>query len=194
MHMAARHRPRAWIGRAAVLAVAILLWQVSTTQSGYSYAELVVFAGPAMVLAIAGNWASAAFRHDGWNWTRALRAAVLGAILLPPMLAAAIALFSAWNGSAVLLTFILGAWLALGTGVFIASVRALFGDFKRARSGEPEPDPGAARLRRRRTSLSARLFRDGQVRRSGGLRALSRVGSDIKLRRFQRRRRVDTFP
>lgn len=135
--MAVRHRAPTWIGRIAVLAAAVVLWGVSTTQSGYSYAELLVFAGPAMVLAIAGNWASAAFHHDGWNWSRALRAAMLGAILLPPVIAAGIAFFSAWNDSAVLLTFILGAWLALGAGVLVAAVRALWFDVRRSRRGEP---------------------------------------------------------
>jgi len=133
------HRPRArlWLGRITVVAVAFGLWTISTRQSGYTYVELLVFAGPAVVLAVAANWAAAAFGRDEWRWTGAMRAAGLGAILLPPVIAAAIAFFSAWNQTAVLLTFILGAWLALGAGLLVASVRALWLDVRRSRRGAP---------------------------------------------------------
>lgn len=137
--MVHRQRARIWIGRLAVLAVACALWSISTTQSGYTYLELLVFAGPAMVLAVAATWAAAIFRRDAWAWTSALRAALLGAVVLPPAIAAGIAFFAAWNDNAVLLTFILGAWLALAGGLLVASVRALWSDVRRRRPGARAP-------------------------------------------------------
>ena len=111
------HRVPVWTGRVIGLVVAVTLWGVSTTQSGYSIVELLVFAGPGIVLAIAANWAASAFSRDTWSWSDALRASGLGAVFLPPIIAAGIAFFSAWNTNAVVLTFILGAWLALAAGV-----------------------------------------------------------------------------
>lgn len=131
--MPRRHRARRWVGLASALVVALLSWAIATTQSGFSYVELFAFAGPAVVLAIAASWAACTFRRDVWSWARATRAALLGAALLPPLIAAAIAFFSAWNGSAVLLTFVVAAWIALGAGVLVAAVRALWADIRRPR-------------------------------------------------------------
>lgn len=134
------YRARGWAGLIAALIVAVPLWAITTTQSGFSYVELVVFTGPAVVLAVSASWAARAFRRDGWSWVRAARAAVGGALLLPPAIAGGIAFFSAWNGSAVLLTFVVAAWLALGAGVLVAAVRALWADVSQSRRG------GSARL------------------------------------------------
>jgi len=133
--MARRSRGRVWARRATVLTLAVALWSVTTSRSGYTLLELLVFVGPATVLAIGASWAAAAFRRDAWAWRRAARAAALGAILLPPALAAAIAFFSAWNDGAVLLTFILGAWFFLGAGLLVAAVRALRNDLSPSRRG-----------------------------------------------------------
>lgn len=151
--MARRHGNPAWIGRAAALALALLLWLISTTQSGFSYVELLVFSGPAIVLAIAASWASCAFRRDAWTWARAARAAAIGAVMLPPVIAAGIAFFSAWNGSAVLVTFLVAAWLALGAGVLVAAIRALWIDVRQSRRG------GSARLVLLRPSRATRAPR-----------------------------------
>jgi len=153
LRMAHRRRARVWIGRITVAAIAVGLWSISTRQSGYTYVELLVFAGPAMVLALAANWAAAAFRRDEWRWTSGMRVAGLGAFLLPPVIAASIAFFSAWNETAVLLTFILGAWIAVGAGLLVASVRALWLDVRRSRRGGPAhlallPQTRATRARR----------------------------------------------
>ena len=115
--MSTRHRAPLWMGRVIGLVVAVALWGVSTTQSGYSIVELFVFAGPAIVLAIAASWSASAFSRDTWSWTDALRASGIGAVFLPPIIAAGIAFFSAWNTNAVLLTFILGHDLQLGLQV-----------------------------------------------------------------------------
>lgn len=157
--MAARRHTRVWVGRLAVLALACVFWPIATTQSGYSYTELFVFTGPAMVLAVAGSWMGATFRRDAWTWGGSLRAAVRGAILLPPIIAASIAFFSAWNANSVVLTFILGAWLALGAGLLVASVRALWTD---------------VRLRRRGGRAHLELLRPSRATR--GRRSPARVG------------------
>lgn len=151
--MPSRHRAHVWTTRIIGLAVALGLWTVSTTQSGYSIIELLVFAGPAIVLAIAASWSASALSRDTWSWTRALRASGLGAVFLPPVIAAAIAFFSAWNANAVLLTFILGAWLALASGVLAAATRALWNSFRKL-------PPGArARLVLLRPSRATRAHR-----------------------------------
>lgn len=157
--MRTRHRAPVWTARVIGLVVAIALWSVSTTQSGYSIVELFVFAGPAIVLAIAASWSASAFSRDTWAWTDALQASGLGAVFLPPIIAAGIAFFSAWNANAVVLTFILGAWLALAAGVLVAATRALWNSFRKS--------PAAARAR-------LELLRPNRATRAH--RSLARVG------------------
>src|SRR5512146_1335733 len=151
--MPSRHRAHVWTARVIGLAIASLLWTVSTTQSGYSVVELLVFTGPAIVLAIAASWSAAAFSRDTWTWTSALRASGLGSVFLLPIIAASIAFFAAWNTNAVLLTFILGAWLALATGVLVAATRALWNSFRKM------PPEARARLVLLRPSRATRAHR-----------------------------------
>ncbi|HSQ28794.1 MAG TPA: hypothetical protein VLN49_03035 [Gemmatimonadaceae bacterium] len=151
--MPSRHRAHVWTARSIGLAIALVLWTVSTTQSGYSIVELLVFAGPAIVLAIAASWSASGFSRDTWSWTSALRASGLGAVFLPPIIAASIAFFAAWNTNAVLLTFILGAWLALAVGLLVAATRALWNSFRNMPLG------ARARLVLLRPSRTARAHR-----------------------------------
>src|SRR5581483_6063563 len=74
--------------RFARLGVAALIvgamWWLACGPSGFSVFELMVFTGPSIMLAVAASWVAHAFDPWTWSWRTAARAAVLGAVLLPP--------------------------------------------------------------------------------------------------------------
>ena len=126
-----------WIVRAIAATLTIVLWRFTELHSGYTAAEMVMFAGPGLVLTMAASWSSRIFHRDEWTWTTGLRTAMIGALVTPPLIGFGLAFLSAMNHEAVLLIFILGAWLALAGGIFVACVRALRDDFRERRSAAP---------------------------------------------------------
>lgn len=134
-----------WVLRLLGVAAAIALWAAVTTPSGYSVTELLVFAGPGMVLAIAMSWAAHAFSQSFFTWDDGLRAGIIGGAVLPPVLAFAVALTATADHGAILVTFVLGSWFALASGILVAALRALNEDGSRA------PRRSNARLTLQRT-------------------------------------------
>lgn len=128
---------RKWIVRAIVIAATLALWRFTEAQSGYSVVELLMFAGPGIVLTMAVSWSSRMFHPAEWTWTVGMRAAIIGALVSPPAIGFGLAFLSAMNHDAVLLIFILGAWLALAGGVFVACMRGLRDDFNERRPATP---------------------------------------------------------
>ena len=126
-----------WIARSLVAAVAIVLWPLTSAKSGYTAAELLMFAGPGIVLTMAASWSARVFHRDEWTWAAGMRAILVGGLVSPPIIGLSIAFLAALNHEAVLLIFILGAWLALAGGVFVACVRALRDDFRKRQPVAP---------------------------------------------------------
>ena len=146
---------RKWIVRTIAAALTIALWRFTEVHSGYTAAEMAMFAGPGLVLTMAASWSSRIFHRDEWTWAAGLRTAIIGALVSPPLIGFGLAFLSAMNHEAVLLVFIVGAWLAVAGGVFVACVRELRDDFKQRRSAVPvhlvlhRPPPSAGRSRHR---------------------------------------------
>lgn len=142
-----------WIVSTIAATLTIALWRFTIVHSGYTTAELAMFAGPGLVLSLAASWSSRVFTRDQWTWFVGLRAAAIGALVTPPLIGFGLAFLSAMNHDALLLIFILGAWLALAGGVFVACVRALRDDFRKRQPAEPARlvlhRPNAGRSRRR---------------------------------------------
>ena len=132
----ARYRTK-WILRAIVALFTIALWWFTEAQSGYTAGELMMFAGPGIVLTMAASWSSRVFHPDEWTWAAGLRTTLIGGVIAPPLIGFAIAFLTAMNREAVLLIFTLGAWLALAGGVFVACIRALRDDFSQRRPATP---------------------------------------------------------
>ena len=126
-----------WIIRALVAALAIALWRATELHSGYTASELFMFAGPGLVLTMAASWTSRIFHREEWTWEAGMRTAMIGAVFSPPVIGFGLAFLAAMNHDAVLLIFILGAWLALAGGIFVACVRALRDDFRERRLATP---------------------------------------------------------
>jgi hypothetical protein len=124
-----------WSRYLAVAAIIAALWTVALVPSGFGVLQLLMFAAPGMVLAVATSWAAHAFTPERWEWEDAFVAAVLGATAFPPF----VALFVAW--SATLDTnmmgflFVLGSWVALAAGLVGGGIRMLT---KRRRATKPD--------------------------------------------------------
>jgi hypothetical protein len=126
-----------WIRRSIVTLLTIALWGFTVAQSGYTAAELAMFAGPGIVLTLAASWSSRVFDRDQWTWVAGMRTVLVGGLISPPLIGFGIAFLTAMNRDAVLLIFILGAWLALTGGVFVACIRALRDDIRQRPPAAP---------------------------------------------------------
>ena len=117
---------RRWVSYAGVAAGTVSLWWLMTAPSGFSILELTLFAAPGAVLALSAEWASNIFDPDRVTRRRMMRAAILGALILPPFIALGIAFLSAMTGAPVVVIFMFGAWAALGGGFAVALFEWLY--------------------------------------------------------------------
>jgi len=154
-----RHTHRLYWSVAALLTIA--LWVITRTKSGYTIGELLMFAGPGIVLSMAASWSSRMFDRDQWTWTAGMRALLIGGLIAPPLIGFGLVFLSAMNHEAALLIFILGAWLSLAGGLFVACIRALRDDF---RVRQPAP-PVRLELHRPSASRSRHSLRPRAGRR-----------------------------
>lgn len=124
-HRARRERPRLprlrfW--HRAVAVVGVSMWLLTIVPADVGIFDLIVFIPPAAALGVFMRWLSCAFAPSRWTWQVGLRAALIGALLLPPLLASMVALVGGQSPSQLLTLFVLGAWIALGVGLVAASV------------------------------------------------------------------------
>lgn len=117
-------RTKRWRAAAALLAVGAL-WYVATEPWGMAIYQLVVFAGPGALMGVGASWMSYAFAQHAWTWRRALRGALVGALLVPPFLAFLIAVDGNARPHRLLAGFIRAAWLALLLGAALAAARSV---------------------------------------------------------------------
>jgi len=116
-----RRRSRALIGVVAALAV----WVAATEPWGIAVYQLLVFMAPGALLGLGAGWMAYASAQRAWTWRTARTAALLGAILLPPVLAFLIALDGNARPHQLLAGFIRAAWLAFAGGLAVAAARAI---------------------------------------------------------------------
>lgn len=135
-----------------VIALATVLWSIVIVPTGFSARELAAFVAPGAVLAVGARWASYLLRTEALTTKKLATAAFVGATILPPFIGFGIALLSAFNRSAVVAIFVLGAWAALAGGFIVAAALSLRDDLRakrRAASARAEPlPPGVLQFRR----------------------------------------------
>ena len=105
-----------------MISASLVLWFVVIIPSGLDLASLLVFTAPAAALGIFLRWASCLFVPSRWNWHMAANAGIASAMLLPPLLAALVALAGLQRPEALLPLFVLGAWIALAVGLLAAAL------------------------------------------------------------------------
>lgn len=107
----------------------IALWTVATTLSGFTVVQIVVFAGPGLVLAISASWMAHVFSPTDWTWDDALSAGAAGAAVFPPLVAFVVAWGATFDSGMTVALFVFGSWFALATGLIAGSI----GLFRRGR-------------------------------------------------------------
>ena len=112
-----------------VVALAALasVWLISTEPWGLGAFQLLMFTAPGALLGLGAAWAAHAPRQTEWTWQRARRAAVIGGITLPPVLAFIVALDGTARPQRLLVGFVYAAWVALVGGAGVALIRAARG-------------------------------------------------------------------
>ena len=106
-----------------ILAGVASVWLVSSEPWGLGVEQLLMFAAPGALLGLGAAWAAHGSSQGQWNWKGARRAALIGAVTLPPVLAFVVA----WDGNArpqrLLVGFVYAAWAVLIGGGVMSLVR-----------------------------------------------------------------------
>ncbi len=106
-----------------VLAVVTSVWLVSSEPWGLGVEQLLMFTAPGALLGLGAAWAAHGSSQRQWTWKSARRAALVGAVSLPPLLAFVVA----WDGNArpqrLLVGFVYAAWVVLIGGGVMSLVR-----------------------------------------------------------------------
>lgn len=138
--------------------VAILGWLLALVPTGLGLHDLASFCAlGAMLWLTFGSAAHVAARRD-WPWRSALRSALLGAGILPPIVAVLVAIAGIDRPQQLLSLFIYGAWITIAAGAITGAL---------ARTERP--------LRRGFVRRSAAAVRERVLRRPG---LLSRAPAD----------------
>jgi len=104
---------------------ALTIWVVATEPWGIGVYQLLVFMAPGALLGLGTGWMAYASARQSWSWHTSRTAALVGAILLPPVLAFLVALDGNARPHRLLAGFIRAAWLAFAVGLAVAAARAI---------------------------------------------------------------------
>jgi hypothetical protein len=142
-------RSRVTVRGLTMSAVLASVWLLSTEPWGLGAYQLLMFTAPGALLGLGAGWMAHASVQSAWTWKSARRAAVFGAIALPPFLAFIIALDGSARPQRLLVGFVYAAWVALISGAVVALARYSSNDT----SAPPVP------IRRARPASPLRLSR-----------------------------------
>lgn len=113
------HVVRGLIGLGVIASV----WFISTAPWGIGTYQLLMFSAPGAVLAMGAAWISHARTPDEWTWRRARHSAIIGAIVLPPVLALMVAVEGNARPERLLVGFVYSAWVAILGGAAVGVFR-----------------------------------------------------------------------
>lgn len=105
------------------LAALATLWLLSTEPWGLGVYQLLMFTAPGALLGLGATFAAHATAQARFDWRTGRRAALLGALTLPPVLAFIVALDGNARPQRLLVGFVYAAWVALIGGASVALFR-----------------------------------------------------------------------
>lgn len=106
---------------------AALAWYFGAAMLADGVLDLLIFAGPGALFGVGTGWLAHLFDQRQFTWRVGLWSALLGGIVLPPLLAALVAVGGLAVPGVILFLFVVGAWGALGLGLVVALVRRFGG-------------------------------------------------------------------
>jgi hypothetical protein len=113
------HRRALWVAGATIAAV--VMWRAASKQFTGGVVDLVVFVPPGAALGLASVWSAHAFTPTHFTWRRGLIAAVIGGVVVSPLIAFLVAFAAVWDPASFQFVFNVGAWLALAGGITIGA-------------------------------------------------------------------------
>lgn len=116
-------RSRITVRGLIVSAALASVWLLSTEPWGLGAYQLLMFTAPGALLGLGAGWMAHASVQRTWTWKSARRAAVFGAVTLPPVLAFVVALDGNARPQRLLVGFVYAAWVALIGGAAVALAR-----------------------------------------------------------------------
>lgn len=105
-------RPAATIGTI----LAVIAWLLALVPTGLALHDLASFCALGAMLWLSFGSASHVFARRDWPWRSVLRSALLGAGILPPIVAVLVAMAGIERPQQLLSLFIYGAWITMGAG------------------------------------------------------------------------------
>lgn len=91
------------------------LWFFASEPWGFAIWEMLPFVAPGALLGLGAGWVSHAMKPDRWTWKSGRNSAVVGALVLPPIITVALVIVGA-RPERVLSSTVRAAWLALLVG------------------------------------------------------------------------------
>ena len=117
-----RHR----VVRRVLFGVVVLtLWHLATVPWGFRMLQLAAFVAPGAIIGAGAGWAYSVADEPSHRGQTVTRSVVLGALILPPVLAALLALSGTAHPSGLPVLFVFGAWVTLCVSVAAAGVKLL---------------------------------------------------------------------
>jgi hypothetical protein len=107
-------------GRTAIVAGAVIgiggLWLIASEPWGLAVSEMIPFIAPGALLGLGAGWISYAMNAGEWSWKAGRNAAIVGALVLPPIITMSLALIGA-HPERMLTAIVRAAWLSLIGGI-----------------------------------------------------------------------------
>lgn len=119
------HRTRVHLRRVAILGVVVVsgvMWRAASQQFTGGVLDLVVFVPPSAALGLMAVWSAHTFRPSRFTWRRGLIGAVVGGLVVSPLIATLVAFAAVWDPASFQFVFNVGAWVALAAGFSIGGV------------------------------------------------------------------------
>lgn len=152
-----------WVAGATIAAV--VMWRAASKQFTGGVIDLVVFAPPGAALGLAAVWSAHAFSASRFSWRRGLTGALVGGVVVSPLIAFLVAFTAAWDPASFQFVFNVGAWLALAGGLGVGAAGRVLTSIRRWR-----------RSRARAAATESSRSHDHALYPIGRLRRLARYG------------------
>jgi hypothetical protein len=99
-----------------------VMWRAAAPRFTGGLLDLIVFIPPGAALGLAAVWSAHAFAPEQYTWRRGLAGALVGGVVVSPLIAFLVAVAAAWDRASFQFVFNVGAWLAIAGGLCVGAV------------------------------------------------------------------------
>jgi hypothetical protein len=106
-----------WCG----VVLAGVLWRAAAPQFTSGLLDLVVFVPPGLALGLAATWSAHVFVPERFTWHRGLVGALVGGLVVSPLIAFLVTFSAAWDRASFPIVYIVGALIAVAGGLAVGT-------------------------------------------------------------------------